>query len=52
MSSTVHNIDIKLYISHEDSRKNHGLQAIDLFCYGVAKKYEQNDEQYFPLLFF
>ena len=31
------------YISHEESEKHKGLQAVDMFCYGIARKYEIGD---------
>ena len=27
-----------IYITHEDSQANKGLQAVDMFCYGMQKK--------------
>ncbi len=27
-----------IYISHEDSQENKGLQAVDMFCYGIQRK--------------
>ena len=32
-----------LYISHESSQDNAGLQAVDLFCWGIYRKYEHQD---------
>lgn len=36
-------LNIPLYIHHEDSRANKGLQAVDLFCWGIYRKYEHGD---------
>ncbi len=30
-------LDVDLYISHENSQANFGLQAIDLFCWGIQR---------------
>jgi hypothetical protein len=34
-------------IHHEDSKKNKGLQAIDMFAWGIHRKYEQNDKEWY-----
>lgn len=34
------NLETKLYISHDSSEKHKCIQAADLFCYGIARKYE------------
>lgn len=34
---------VPLDISHYDSKRNFGLQAVDLFCWGIFRKYEKND---------
>lgn len=34
---------IPLHIDHVSSSSNPGLQAIDLFAWGIRRKYEQND---------
>ncbi len=36
-------LDVPLRISHEHSHENAGLQAVDLFCWGVFRKYEHTD---------
>jgi len=33
-------------IDHLRSQNDAGLQAVDLFCYGIAKKYEKGDTQW------
>lgn len=33
----------KITIRHRSSHEEHGLQAVDLFCSGIGKKYEKND---------
>lgn len=37
----------KLYISHDNSEKHKGIQAADIFCYGIARKYELKDESWY-----
>lgn len=34
----------RLYISHEHSHNNPGLQAVDMFCWGMARKFGEGDE--------
>ena len=34
---------VRVHIRHADSQINAGLQAIDLFCSGVGRKYEKGD---------
>ena len=36
-------LQTQLYITHDDSAKNKSIQATDLFCYGIARKYEHHD---------
>lgn len=36
-------------ITHEDSIKNYGLQAVDMFSYGILAKYEKNDLSWYQL---
>lgn len=40
---------IPFYISHEVSNDNAGLQAVDLFCWGIFKKYEHNDATWYAV---
>lgn len=40
-------LNIPLNISHEDSQANTGLQAVDLFCWGIYRKYEHGDIQWY-----
>lgn len=39
-------LDCRLYISHERSHVNPGLQAVDMYCWGFARKYEDGCEWY------
>jgi len=36
-----------LYISHEASHENPGLQAVDMFCWGIARKDGRNDRRWY-----
>lgn len=40
-------INVSLNILHEFSHKNPGLQAVDLFCYGIARKHALNDVDWY-----
>lgn len=40
-------LNIPLHISHEDSTASSGLQAVDLFCWGVYRKYEHSDIEWY-----
>lgn len=39
-------LDCRLYISHEHSHANPGLQAVDMFCWGFSRKYRGGFEWY------
>lgn len=43
------NLETALYITHDNSEKHKGIQAVDMFCYGIARKYEQEDESWYNL---
>jgi hypothetical protein len=38
-----------IYINHLESHTSKGLQAADLFCWGIFQKYERNDTQWYDL---
>ncbi len=40
-------LDIPLFITHELSHNNSGLQAVDLFCWGIFRKHEGEDEEWY-----
>lgn len=42
-------LNIPLYITHELSQNNPGLQAVDLFCWGLFRKYEMDDAAWYQL---
>lgn len=33
----------------QPSQKHQGIQAVDMFCYGIARKYEMKDEEWYQL---
>lgn len=40
---------VPLDIKHQDSRQYYGLQAVDLFSWGIFRKYEKNDSKWFKI---
>jgi len=40
---------VPLDIYHYDSKQNLGLQAVDLFCWGIFRKYEKGDREWFNI---
>lgn len=42
-------LNIPLNIYHEDSKANTGLQAVDLFCWGIYRKYENGDTKWYQV---
>ena len=40
-------LEVPLNIYHERSHENAGLQAVDLFCWGIFRKYERNDHEWY-----
>ncbi len=42
-------LNVPLYITHELSQDNVGLQAVDLFCWGLYRKYEKNDTAWYDI---
>ena len=40
-------VDSKLIIDHQMSQNNKGLQAVDLFAWGIFRKYETNDTTWY-----
>lgn len=42
-------LEVPLNIYHERSHENAGLQAVDLFCWGIFRKYERNDHEWYRL---
>lgn len=42
-------LDVPLFITHELSCNNPGLQAVDLFCWGMFRKHEKNDTRWYKV---
>lgn len=42
-------ISSQLNIMHEKSENNFGIQAVDLFCWGIARKYSHSDCSWYNL---
>lgn len=40
-------LNVPLNIYHESSQENPGLQAVDLFCWGIYRKYEMKDMEWY-----
>ncbi len=40
---------VPLDIRHEDSKQYHGLQAVDLFSWGIFRKFEKKDARWFDV---
>lgn len=40
-------LNVPLNIYHESSQENAGLQAVDLFCWGIFRKYESRDLEWY-----
>jgi hypothetical protein len=40
----------KFNIEHLDSEKNAALRAVDMFCYGIARKYKHSDDNRYNLI--
>lgn len=38
-----------LHIHHEDSKASSGLQAVDSFCWGIYRKYEHGDTDWYKI---
>ena len=42
-------LNVPLNIYHERSHDNEGLQAVDLFCWGIFRKYEEGDSAWYNI---
>lgn len=42
-------LNIPLNIYHERSHENAGLQAVDLFCWGIFRKYEKDETDWYDV---
>lgn len=43
-------LNTQLKIEHLTSQENKSLQAVDLFCWGIARKYEHNDTEWYDII--
>lgn len=42
-------LSVPIEIHHYNSKNNFGLQIVDLFCWGIFRKYEKNDLSWFSV---
>lgn len=42
-------LDVNIYITHENSQNNAGLQAVDLFCWGIQRKETLGTDSWFSV---
>lgn len=42
-------LNTRLYITHEQSHENPGLQAVDMFCWGIARKNDRGDSAWYRM---
>jgi hypothetical protein len=42
-------LNTALIVEHLKSEESTGLQAVDLFCWGIARKYERNDLRWYDV---
>ena len=42
-------LETRLFITHEASQENPGLQAVDLYCWGIARKDDKGDRDWYNL---
>lgn len=40
-------LETKIHITHEDSQNNAGLQAVDLFCWGIQRIHNNKDDDWY-----
>lgn len=40
---------VPLDVYHLNSKLNLGLQAVDIFCWGIFRKYERNDKEWYEI---
>jgi hypothetical protein len=40
---------VPLHIDHLDSKASKGLQVADMFCWGIFRKYEKRDEEWYKI---
>jgi hypothetical protein len=42
-------LNCMFYVYHKDSKEHPGLQAVDLFCWGIFRKYTMHDKSWYQL---
>jgi hypothetical protein len=42
-------LNVRLFIFHKSSTESFELQAVDLFCWGIYRKYEHNDREWYDV---
>jgi len=42
-------LNTAFHIEHLNSQEDYGLQAVDLFCWGIYRKFEFNDDDWFKV---
>ena len=40
-------LETNIYITHENSQENAGLQAVDMFCWGIQRKANSKDDKWY-----
>ena len=40
-------LNVPLNIRHMCSHQSYGIQAVDLFCWGIFRRYERGDEEWY-----
>lgn len=46
---TIIPLNVPLNISHVSSHNSYGIQIADLFCWGIFRKYEQFDNEWYNI---
>jgi len=46
---TILPLNVPLSITHMDSCKSYGIQAVDLLCWGIFRKYEIKDDEWYEM---
>ena len=46
---TILPLNVPFNISHIRSHESYGIQAVDLFCWGIYRKYVHHDEEWYDV---
>ena len=49
LAAKLPSLDARIDINHEKSHNNPGLQAVDMFCWGIARKVTYQDNEWYNL---